>query len=154
MDDDPRLILRIVGFPPPHGVLARHAHRIDVHPLQDFMNLQRLIGESEINIAPLQNNQFTNCKSELKYFEAAIAGTMTLASPSYTFRNAIDDGDTGFIVGPHEWFDKLMLGLAILTDRDAYAAMAERAYTHAARSYGWDRHVKAIETAIFGGGKS
>jgi len=35
----------------------------------------------EIVIAPLQENVFTNCKSELKYFEAAIVGTIPSYSP-------------------------------------------------------------------------
>ena len=61
------------------------------------MNLQRLIAEVEINISPLQNNLFTNCKSELKYFEAAIAGTITVATPTYAFSRAIVDGENGFL---------------------------------------------------------
>ena len=64
---------------------ARVPERIEVCPLQDFVNLQRLIGEVEINIVPLQDNAFTNCKSELKYFEAAIVETVTVATPTYTF---------------------------------------------------------------------
>lgn len=150
MDKDPRLVLRIVGFFQPNGLLARHAHRIDLQPLQDFMNLQRLIAEVEINIAPLQNNLFTNCKSELKYFEAAIVGSMTLATPTSAFQTAIADGDNGFLAGSHEWEDKLGIAIDMLHDRDKYVAMSERAFSHASINYGWDKHVAAIEAAIFG----
>jgi hypothetical protein len=60
--------------------LATLKDRIEVVPLQDFINLQRSIVEVEIHIAPLQDNVFTNCKSDLKFFDAAICGILTLAS--------------------------------------------------------------------------
>lgn len=150
MDRDPRVVLRIVGFAPPHESLTRHRQRIELHPLQDFMNLQRLIAECELNIAPLQNNIFTNCKSELKYFEAAIAGTITLATPTVSFRAAIRDGENGLLAGPHEWEDKLRQAIAIIDNPDGYAAMADRGFMHAEQNYGWDRHVATVETALFG----
>ena len=37
----------------------------------------------------MENNKFTNCKSELKFFEAAIAETVTVASPTFNYKNAI-----------------------------------------------------------------
>lgn len=103
LDADSDLRLRIVGFLEPGERLARHADRIEMLPLQDFMNLQRLIGEVDINLVPLQTNEFTNCKSELKYFEAASVGTATVATPTYTYRRAIRHGETGYLARAHEW---------------------------------------------------
>jgi hypothetical protein len=51
MRADPRVVLRVVGFFDPHPELATLRHRIEVVPLQDFINLQRSIAEVEINIA-------------------------------------------------------------------------------------------------------
>jgi glycosyltransferase involved in cell wall biosynthesis len=153
MDRYPDVKLRVVGFFQPHGGLIRHAHRIDLHPLQDFINLQRLIGEVEINIAPLQNNLFTNCKSELKYFESAIVGTATLATPTFTFSNAIEDGVTGLLCASHQWGEKLQSAMELLSDRSAYAEMVERAFEHAVTAYGWDSHAGSIEKTIFGAHK-
>ena len=70
MRADPRVVLRVVGFFDPHPQLAALRDRIEVAPLQDFINLQRSIAEVEINIAPLQDNVFTNCKSDRRFFEA------------------------------------------------------------------------------------
>ena len=100
---DPRIVLRVVGFFNPGQEFRRYRDRIEFYPLQDFLNLQRLIAEVEINIAPLQDNTFTNCKSELKFFEAAICGTLTLATPTFSFRNSIAHGKTGFLVPSHAW---------------------------------------------------
>lgn len=76
-------------------------------PFVDFRKLQKLMAEVDVNIAPLLVNDFTNCKSELKFFEAAVVETTTIASPSYTFKKAIKDGENGFLAKPGEWFDKL-----------------------------------------------
>ncbi len=45
--------------------------RITFAPFVDFVELQRLIAEVDVNIFPLVQNTFTNCKSQLKFFEAA-----------------------------------------------------------------------------------
>ena len=150
LDRDPRLVVRVVGFLEPGDELLRHRDRMEVHPLQDFLNLQRLTAEVEVNIVPLQDNLFTNCKSELKYFEAAICGTLTVASPTFVFRNAITDGHTGFLACAHEWEAKLQAAIAAVEEPDAYAAIAERAFIHAKSVYGWNRQARAIVAAVFG----
>ena len=103
LESNPAVRLRIVGFPPQSELLAPFAHRIETLPLQDFLNLQRVIGDVEINVVPLQDNEFANCKSELKYFEAAIVGTVTIATPTFTYRGAIDDGRNGYLATAQQW---------------------------------------------------
>lgn len=83
------------------------AKRIKFLPMMDFRKLQRAMSEVDVNIAPLVVNDFTNCKSELKFFEAAAVETTTIASPTYTFKNAISDGKNGFLAEPDEWYEKL-----------------------------------------------
>ncbi len=151
LDQDPRLIVRMVGFLEPRGPMVKHRDRIEIYPLQDFLNLQRLIGESEINIAPLQVNTFTNCKSELKYFEAAIVGTLTIATPTYTFCRAIKDGENGFLAQGHEWKEKIQRAVGIVDHIDEYAALADAAYTLAENSYGWNVYADRIAAAVFPG---
>ena len=70
--------------------------------------MQKKIAEVDVNIVPLLVNQFTNCKSELKYFEAGIVGTITCASPSFTYQKAISHGVNGYLCNSDEWFDTLM----------------------------------------------
>jgi glycosyltransferase involved in cell wall biosynthesis len=150
MDEDPRVVLRIAGFLDLDERLARHRDRIEFHPLQDFLNLQRLVAQVEINIAPLQNNLFTNCKSELKYFEAAITGTITVASPTYTFVRAIADGENSFLATSYEWDTKLREAVDLVLRPGRYAEMAERGFRHARETYGWNRYASLIEQTIFG----
>ncbi len=148
---DRRIVLRIAGFLDPDQELMRYRDQIEFYPLQDFMNLQRLIAEVEINIAPLQDNTFTNCKSELKFFEAAICGTLTLATPTFTFRNSIVHGDTGFLVRSYEWDFALQEAVALVEDKSRYETIATAAFEYAQEAYGWDRHAHTIARAVFGG---
>ena len=150
LDSDPRVVLRVVGFLDPDQELSRYQDRIEYYPLQDFLNLQRLIPEVEINIAPLQENTFTNCKSELKFFEAAICGTLTLATPTFTFRNSISHGETGLLVPSHGWDHALQTAVAIVENRERYAGMAEAASRQALSAYGWNCHASTIARAVFG----
>jgi glycosyltransferase involved in cell wall biosynthesis len=150
LDSDPRVMLRVVGFLDPNQELMRYRDRIEIHPLQDFLNLQRLIAEVEINIAPLQENTFTNCKSELKFFEAAICGSLTLATPTFTFNNSIAHGQTGFLVPSHAWDSALREAVAVVEDKPRYEAIAAAASGYVEATYGWDRHASTIASAVFG----
>lgn len=145
---DRRLVLRIVGFLEPKGRLAGMTDRIERFPLQDFLNLQRLIGEVELNLVPLQDNTFTNCKSELKVFEAAITGTISIASPGFTLKQAIAEGETGYIAPAHRWEEVLLQAIERIED---YPRMAEAAVAAAEECYAPERQATAITAAVFGG---
>jgi len=100
------MTLKIVGFmeiPEKLKYLVK-AKRIVQDPLQNFIDLQKKIAEVDVNIVPLVNNEFTNCKSELKFFDAAVVNTITCAAPTYVFVNNIIHGETGFLCSPGDWY--------------------------------------------------
>ncbi len=147
--EDPRLHVRVVGYLDLKGALRHYQDRIERHPLCDFLNLQRLIGSTEVNLVPLQDNTFTQCKSELKYFEAGIVGTVTIASPTYALSSAIRDGVNGRLANEQEWEAKLRLILDDLAGSGTrYAAMAECAAEHSLGHYRWENQLPAIRAAL------
>lgn len=150
LDKYPEIVVRTVGFLNPKDFLPSYRDRLEIYPLQDFLNLQALIGEVEINIAPLQTNVFTNCKSELKYFEAAIAGTLTISSPSYTVRNLIRDNDNGFLANAHEWDLKLEEAIQTVIKRTRYMGIVEKAFYEVQQRYAWNGYASQIASAVFG----
>ena len=110
LEDNPDMVLQVVGFmefPYEMGDLINKG-RIKFTPLVDFLELQRLIAQVDVNIVPLVTNSFTNCKSELKFFEAAVVDTPTLAAPIYTYEHAIRNGDTGFLCQQGEWYERIL----------------------------------------------
>ena len=109
LDKYPNIYLKIVGYMdlPTDMQPYLDSNRIKIVPLVDFIELQRQIASVDINIAPLIQNSFTNSKSELKFFEAAIVNTITVASPIYSFKNSIVNGVNGFLCEEGEWFEVL-----------------------------------------------
>jgi glycosyltransferase involved in cell wall biosynthesis len=124
LEEEPKVVVRVVGFMDLSASLSAYRDRIEQFPLQDFLNLQRLIGEVELNIVPLQDNEFTNCKSELKYFEAGVVATPTVASPTYMLRRAIRHGENGFLATAPEWYATLREALDDLERLDSVAEAA------------------------------
>lgn len=149
LDRYPQTRIRMVGYMEPAGVMLSYFNRIDRHPFQDYVNLQGLIGSTEINIAPLQDNLFTNCKSELKFFEAAVTGTATIASPTYSFAQAIRPDDNGRLAAAHQWEEMIVGTVEELACRpEDYIAMAERAQADAELRYGWQNQAEALRQAL------
>lgn len=109
LDSHKNAVLEVVGVMEFDQKTAEYFARNQIRfsPPVDFRKLQKEISEVDVNIAPLVINEFTNCKSELKFFEAAAVETTTIASPSFTFKRAISDGVNGFLAYPGEWYDKL-----------------------------------------------
>jgi glycosyltransferase involved in cell wall biosynthesis len=149
LDTDPTIWLRVVGFLEPGSELDRHASRIEALPLQDFINLQREIGSIEINLVPLQQNPFTHSKSDLKWFEAAIVGALTVASPTRAYREIIEPGRNGWLAEAYSW--KTTLLEIVRHFHDWREDVAPRARAEALERFGWDRQAAAIEAALFGG---
>ena len=138
--------LRVVGYINFSETIQKliECKRVEVLDLVDYKELQRLMAEVDVNIAPLVINDFTNCKSELKFFEAAAAETTTIASPSYTFSRAIKDGVNGFLAQPGEWFDKLEY---LYTHPEENKKIAKAAKKYALKHYYGAEFLKEIEDA-------
>jgi glycosyltransferase involved in cell wall biosynthesis len=146
LDLDSRLKLVVVGYMDLKNGLARHEERVERYPFQDFVNLQRLIGSVELNLMPLQDNDFTNCKSELKYFEAGAVGTVSVASPTYTYASAITHGVNGFLARDCDWEPVLEQAIASL---DRYPELAANARQDSLGRFSWNQYAPLIEKVLF-----
>jgi glycosyltransferase involved in cell wall biosynthesis len=107
LEESPDSTLTIVGHLELPKEFAPLGERVTTKPFMDFLDMQSLVREIDLNIVPLQDSAFTWSKSELKYFEAALVETPTLASATPVFRNAIKHGVTGFLADSTEWFEAL-----------------------------------------------
>jgi glycosyltransferase involved in cell wall biosynthesis len=138
--------LALVGHIDPPSQLLDFSDRIDRYPFQDYVNLQRLIGAVDINLMPLQCNAFTECKSELKYFEAAAVGTLGVASPVGSFATAIHHGRTGWLAQLHQWTHLLEQAMSeVLQPR---LQITQQALQDAHFRYGWQAQRSSILSAL------
>lgn len=146
--EDRRIVVRLAGhLPVPEG-LREFETRVERHAFRDFINLQTLIGSTEINLVPLQDTVFSHCKSDLKFFEAAAAGTLTVASPTEVFRRSISDGVDSYLANSFEWAEKICRVVDKVGAIDEYARMAETARNRVRAKYHWSAQAPAIEQAI------
>lgn len=145
LENDSRVELMVVGYIEAGPQLERFGARIKRQPFHDYVNLQRLVGSVEFNLMPLQLNDFTNCKSDLKYFEAAIVGTLSIASPSHTYAAAIQDRKNGYIARAHQWASVIQQAIENI---DTYPEMASTAYADARLKYAWFNQRQTILNAL------
>jgi glycosyltransferase involved in cell wall biosynthesis len=81
-----------------------------IDPLWDIDEYWALLQSCDINLAVLKQNLITDCKSEIKWMEAAMFGIPSVVSGSATHREVVEHGVTGLICDtPEEWIDALDL---------------------------------------------
>lgn len=105
----PQVRLMLVGHLDIPEQLRRWTDRLEVIPLVPWRDLPELMRRADINLAPLElDNAFTECKSELKYFEAGLLELPTVASQLEAYRFAITSGENGFLCQSEaEWFEAI-----------------------------------------------
>lgn len=145
---DPDVAVRVAGFLDDVGPLEEFRDRIEFVPFMHYVDLQRSIAEVEVNIAPLQHNAFNVCKSDLKFFEAAVVGTWTVASHTPSLDRAVTDGVTGRLARDHEWDGALAEAVDLARDTERYAATMRAAAEHAHEQWAWDSVAGPVREAI------
>jgi hypothetical protein len=107
--------------------------------MRPWAELPDVLRDVDVNLAPLEpGSVFNESKSAIKWLEAALTATPTVASPTEPFRDAITDGTNGVLASaPEEWERALD---ELLDDGDARARLGERARRDALLR--WSPHVQ------------
>jgi glycosyltransferase involved in cell wall biosynthesis len=123
------------------------ADRIEWRALVKLSDLPKELARFSINIAPLEpNNEFCEAKSELKFFEAALAGVPTVASPTGPFRRAIIDGVTGILADSDDaWYAALT---DLLGNPEKRARIARAAYHASLACFGPEARTEAFSLML------
>lgn len=95
----------LVGRIEATGTLAPFADRIRRWPMQPWTELPALLRDLDVNLAPMvMPSRFNEAKSAIKWMEAALVETPTVASPTEPFREAIAPGVNGMLaVRADDW---------------------------------------------------
>ncbi|MGM9912862.1 glycosyltransferase [Floccifex sp.] len=105
---------------------------IVTHPFMDYKKLPELIGQMDINIAPLCESIFNEAKSENKWIEASLVKTCTVASDLGAFKECIENGKTGLLCKTlNDWKNNL---LACIESKNLRDTLANNAYEYCLRN--------------------
>ena len=105
----PKLELVIVGHLLLGPEITAFEDRVIRHPfIPDLTQYWSLLSACDINIAALESSPSADCKSEIKWLEAAILQVPSVVSGTRTFREVVDDGCDGLIADTaDQWLEKL-----------------------------------------------
>ncbi len=100
--------LWLVGKVKATGALAAVAAQTRTVPLVEWTELPALLRRVDVTLAPLSRNRFTDAKSAIKWLEAALVETPTVATPTPPFERVIQPGVTGLLAStPGDWLQAL-----------------------------------------------
>ena len=141
--DNHRSLLQMEEFPE----LADFAGQIEWRDMVELHALPDELARFDVSLCPLEDgNPFCEAKSELKYFEAALAGACTVASPTGPYRRAIREGVTGFLAADAAQWERILLQLI---DQPAQRdRVARHAYHDVLWRFGPRRQAELVATLL------
>lgn len=93
-----------------------------------------LLSQADISIAPLHDGVFEDCKSEIKWLEAACLRVPSVVSATATYREVLENGvDACLAQDSQQWLQSLE---SLVSDPQKRQMMAQRAYEKALSRYG------------------
>lgn len=96
MRSRPTVELWLGGLITPTAALDPFRARVRRLQMKPWWELPWILRDLDVNLAPLApESQFNEAKSAIKWLEAALVETPTVASSTLPFRESIDDGRTG-----------------------------------------------------------
>ncbi|WP_191554904.1 glycosyltransferase [Brevundimonas aurantiaca] len=105
LDTFPQVELLIIGHLSLDQRFSGYGDRIiKVDLIRDPIAYWSLLSTADINLAVISPSLMTDCKSEIKWLEAAVLGIPSVVSGTATYREVIKDGVTGLIADtPDDW---------------------------------------------------
>jgi glycosyltransferase involved in cell wall biosynthesis len=110
LPEHPKTRLIVVGYLSlPTWFTKKHSQQIrQLPPTNDIKVYWALLQQADINIAVLHRDAVTDCKSELKWFEAACFGIPSVLSTTSNYEDVVVNGADGLLVSsPTEWYSAL-----------------------------------------------
>jgi len=140
--------LVIVGHLRPSPELAAMGERIIAHPfIPDITSYWALLASCDINVAVLEPGPVADCKSEIKWLEAAVLQLPSVLSGTRTYREVVEAGVDGFLVDDvAEWGEVLE---RLILDPALRQAVGAAARAKALREYDVAQGASVL-TATFG----
>lgn len=133
MEKHKRVRLVIVGHLTLPEQLQAYSERVQRLPLMDFSSYLYSLRQADIAVAPLEPGLFADCKSEIKWLEAAAMGVPSVVSATKRYSEVVG-AEVGLLAeSPEQWFTALE---QLVTDSEFRSQIASAARDHVLRCYG------------------
>ena len=107
----PHARLRLGGHLLPHPAFAKLEERVDRLPFLPWHEMLAALAATDVHVAPLRSDAFSDAKSEVKWLEAGVLGVPTIASPADAFRRVIRSGENGLLAATAAEWERHLLAL-------------------------------------------
>nr|WP_249200008.1 glycosyltransferase [Gluconobacter sp. Dm-62] len=148
MAEEPRLCLKIIGQLQLSSAFARFGDRVEQLTELSYPDYLKALSQTDIAIAPLEQTLFNDCKSNIKFLEAAVVHVAAICSPCAAFRTVMRDGENGILAADAAAWRN---GLLVLARNDVYRRrLADTAYKDVMDRYAPKVMAQTQARALFG----
>ncbi|GBR67609.1 hypothetical protein GKA01_06490 [Gluconobacter kanchanaburiensis NBRC 103587] len=148
MEEEPRLCLRVIGQLHLSAAFDRFGDRVERLTELSYADYLKALSQTDIAIAPLERTLFNDCKSNIKFLEAATVRVAAVCSPCAAFRTIIRDQENGILAADAEAWREGLLSLA--RDDISRRQLAEAAYRDVMARYSPEAIAQTQVRALFG----
>lgn len=134
MEIYPQVRLTLMGYLTLPEMLEPYKERVDrIELVKEVTLYWEFLKQADINIAVLHPTSMNNCKSELKWFEAASMGVPSVVSGTQTYTEILNHKVDALIANnTEEWFINLEL---LINDATLRHNIAQKAYERVWQEY-------------------
>ncbi|WP_447926364.1 glycosyltransferase [Vreelandella sp. EE27] len=129
LTEQPNTRLVVVGYLSlPDLFCKRFASQlVQIPPMENVQGYWSLLEQADINLAVLHSDEINDCKSELKWFEAACFGVPSIVSDTANYRDVIQHGEDAYIArNSDEWYSALNMLISSTDHRHQVGQAAMR----------------------------
>jgi len=150
MQKYPQVRLTVIGYKTFPKVLTPYLDRVDlIETIHDVEVYWEFLAQADINIAMLSDKRVNDCKSEIKWLEAASLGVPSIVSVTKTYQEILIHGeDVLFARTSEEWFHNLE---RLVIDNQLRQKIAQTAYKKAWTDYGISNLANNLKDIILSG---
>ena len=133
LEQHPTVVLMLVGYVEVPACLEPYGDRLRRIPFGNYHEYFAALARAQIVVVPLLIDRFNECKSAIRFYEAALLNIPVVASRVGQFSEVIEPGVNGFLAADaDEWRTALatLLGDAPLRHRVGEAARATVSAQH------------------------
>ncbi len=147
MEEDERVRLVIVGYLALGSAFEPFEDRIERHGfVSNARDYWELLEGADLNLAVLEPGAISDCKSEIKWLEAAVFAIPSVVTPTAAYRAVLTDGeDVLFAVGVEGWRKALR---ALVQDEALRERIGTAARVKAAERFSLEAGSASLERAL------